>query len=89
MQNTVSIGRIVISSVNPVRVYAAAVGSYFGPNPERGIYRSDNGGNNWTKVLFITDFTGAIDIAMHQINPDNLLAAMWQRTSYPNRGPLT
>jgi len=89
LQNTVSIGRIVISSVNPLRVYAAAVGSYFGPNPERGIYRSDNGGNNWTKILFVTDSTGAIDIAMDQINPDNLLAAMWQRTRYPNGGSLT
>ena len=89
LQNTVSIGRIVISPVNPLRVYAAAVGSYFGPNPERGIYRSDNGGNNWTKILFVTDSTGAIDIAMDQINPDNLLAAMWQRTRYPNGGSLT
>lgn len=89
LQNTVSIGRIVVSPINPLRVYSAAVGSYFGPNPDRGIYRSDNGGNNWTKVLFVTDSTGAIDIAMDQINPDNLLAAMWQRTRYPNGGSLT
>ncbi len=89
LQNTVSIGRIVVSPVDPLKVYAAAAGSYFGPNPDRGIYRSDNGGNSWTKILFITDSTGAIDIAMDQLNPDNLLAAMWQRTRYPNGGSLS
>lgn len=89
LQNTVSIGRIVISPVDPLKVYAAAAGSYFGPNPDRGIYRSDNGGNSWTKILFVTDSTGAIDIAMDQNNPDNLLAAMWQRTRYPNGGALS
>jgi photosystem II stability/assembly factor-like uncharacterized protein len=89
LQKTVSIGRIVISPVDPLKIYAAAVGSYFGPNPDRGIYRSDNGGNSWTKILFVTDSTGAIDIAMDQVNPDNLLAAMWQRTRYPNGGSLS
>ncbi len=88
LENTVSIGRIVIDPLNPLRVFAAAVGSYFGPNPDRGIYRSENGGVNWTKILFVTDSTGAIDIAMDQINPNNLLAAMWQRTRYPNGGAL-
>ena len=74
LQNTVSIGRIVINPLNPLKVYVAAVGSYFGPNPERGIYRSIDGGASWSKILFISDSTGAIDIAMDQINPDNLLA---------------
>jgi photosystem II stability/assembly factor-like uncharacterized protein len=88
LQNTVSIGRIVINPLNPLKVYVAAVGSYFGPNPERGIYRSIDGGASWSKILFISDSTGAIDIAMDQINPDNLLASMWEKTRYPNGGQL-
>lgn len=88
LQSTVSIGRIVIDPTNPLKVYAAAVGSYFGPNPDRGIYRSDNGGTSWTKILFLTDSTGAIDIAIDPVNPNNLLAAMWQKTRYPNGGAL-
>lgn len=88
LENTVSIGRIVIDPLNPLRVFVAAAGSYFGPSPDRGVYRSDNGGANWTKILFVTDSTGAIDIAVDQINPNNLLAAMWQRTRYPNGGAL-
>ncbi|HMR40169.1 MAG TPA: T9SS type A sorting domain-containing protein [Ignavibacteria bacterium] len=89
LQNTVTIGRIVIDPLNPLRIYAAAAGSYFAPNPERGVYRSEDGGATWTNVLFVNDSTGAIDIAMDQINPDNLLAAMWKRTRYPNGGSLT
>lgn len=88
LQNTVSIGRIIIDPFNPLKVYAAAVGSYFGPNPDRGIYRSDNGGTNWTKILFISDSTGAIDIAVDPVNSNNLYAAMWQKTRYPNGGQL-
>lgn len=88
LENTVSIGRIVIDPTNPLKVYVAAVGSYFGPNPDRGVYRSDNGGANWSKILFVTDSTGAIDIAIDPLNPNNLLAAMWQRTRYPNGGVL-
>ena len=89
LQSTVTIGRIVINPLNPLRIYAAAAGSYFAPNPERGVYRSDDGGATWTNILFVNDSTGAIDIAMDQSNPDNLLAAMWKRTRYPNGGSLT
>ncbi len=88
LENTVSIGRVVVDPLNPLKVYAAAVGSYFGPNPDRGVYRSINGGANWTKILFVTDSTGAVDIAIDPVNPNNLLAAMWQRTRYPNGGQL-
>lgn len=88
LQNTVSIGRIIVDPFNPLKIYAAAVGSYFGPNPDRGVYRSDNGGANWTKILFISDSTGAVDIAVDPVNSNNVYAAMWQRTRYPNGGQL-
>lgn len=88
LENTVSIGRIVINPLNPLRIYVAAAGSYFAPNPERGVYRSDDGGSTWSKVLYLNDSTGAIDISIDPINPNNLLSAMWQRTRYPNGGQL-
>jgi len=88
LQLTVSIGRIIVDPFNPLRVYAAAVGSYFGPNPDRGVYKSENGGMNWSKILFLNDSTGAIDIALDPTNSNNVYAAMWQRTRYPNGGAL-
>ena len=88
LENTVSIGRVLVNPINPLRVYVAAVGSYFGPNPERGVYRSDNGGATWSRVLFVSDTCGAIDIIMDPVNPNNMMAAMWQRTRYPNGGQL-
>ncbi len=88
LENTVAVGRILVSPVNPLKVYVAAVGSYFGPNPERGVYKSDNGGATWSRVLHVSDSCGAIDIIMDPINPNNMMAAMWQRTRYPNGGQL-
>jgi photosystem II stability/assembly factor-like uncharacterized protein len=88
LENTVAVGRILVNPVNPLKIYVAAVGSYFGPNPERGVYRSDNGGATWSRVLYVSDSCGAIDIIMDPINPNNLMAAMWQRTRYPNGGQL-
>ncbi len=88
LENTVSIGRVLVNPANPLRVYVAAAGSYFGPNPERGVYRSDNGGATWERVLYVSDSCGAIDIIMDPVNPSNMMAAMWQRTRYPNGGQL-
>jgi len=66
----------------------AAVGSYFSPNPERGIYKSTDGGNSWNQSLFISDSTGAIDIVMDPNNPEFLFAAMWERVRRPNSSHL-
>ncbi len=88
LENTSSIGRIVIDPVNTSNVYVAAVGSYFGPNPERGIYKSTNGGQSWENVLFVSDSTGAIDIVVNPKNPEHILAAMWERVRRPNDSHL-
>jgi len=88
LKNTVSIGRILIDPSDPQRILVAAVGSYFAPNPERGVYRSENSGRSWERVLFISDSTGAIDLIMDPKNPSRLMAAMWERVRGPNSGHL-
>ena len=66
-------------------VYVAALGDIFGPNEERGVYRSKDGGNNWEKVLYRDADTGAVDISMDPNNPRILFATMWQtRRSFWN-----
>ncbi|MDC7993788.1 T9SS type A sorting domain-containing protein [Altibacter sp. HG106] len=77
------IGRIAVDVNDPNRIFVAATGRLYGYNDERGIYRSTNGGDDWDKVLFVTDSTAAIDVAIHPGNPDIVLAAMWERTRKP------
>ena len=88
LENTVSIGRVVVDPSNSNRIFVAAQGSYFTTNPERGVYRSDDGGNSWENVLFVSDSTGAIDIIIDPINPNRLIAAMWERVRRPNGSHL-
>jgi len=77
------IGRIAIDPSNPDRVFVAAAGKLYGKNDERGIYRTTNGGTNWEKVLFVTDSTAAIDVAINSANTNIIFAAMWERTRKP------
>jgi hypothetical protein len=75
LEQTTSIGRVLVHPTNSNILYLAAVGSYFSPNPERGVYKSTDGGNSWNKSLFISDSTGAIDIIMDPINPNTKITA--------------
>jgi photosystem II stability/assembly factor-like uncharacterized protein len=77
------VGRIVIHPKNPDVVYVAALGHLWGPNPERGVYKSVDGGKNWTQVLKINDNTGFSDIAMDPQSPDTLYAAAYERRRTP------
>ncbi|PKA84539.1 putative secreted protein (Por secretion system target) [Ulvibacter sp. MAR_2010_11] len=77
------IGRIVVDPTNPDRVFVAATGKLYGYNQERGIYRTTNGGANWEQVLFVTDSTAAIDVALNPQNTNIVFAAMWERTRKP------
>lgn len=72
------ISRIVIHPTNPDIVYMAALGHAYGPQPDRGIYRTIDGGKTWEKVLFVNDSTGASDLVMDPNNPRILFAGMWQ-----------
>ena len=80
LQNSGYIGRLVVDYSNSQRVFAAACGYLFSYNDERGVYRSEDGGQSWENVLHLTDSTAAIDLLQHPVNPDILYAAMWQRT---------
>ena len=78
------IPRIRIHPRNPDLVYAAVLGHLFGPNEERGVYRSKDGGATWEKVLFVSDEVGAADLIMDPTNPRILYASTWRirRTPY-------
>jgi photosystem II stability/assembly factor-like uncharacterized protein len=72
------IGRIEIHPQNPDVVFAAVLGNPFTYNPERGVYRSKDGGKTWERLLFVNDKTGAMDLVMDPNNPRILYAGMWQ-----------
>ena len=72
------IGRFAIHPTNPDIVYVAAQGHSYGPQPERGLYRTKDGGKTWERVLFVDENTGAIDVVMHPTDPNTLYAATWQ-----------
>ena len=78
LENTGRIARIVVHPSNPDVVYAAALGHAYGPQPERGIFRSMDGGKSWDRVLFVNDSVGASDLIMDPSNPRILYAGMWQ-----------
>ncbi|HWO58083.1 MAG TPA: hypothetical protein VNN55_11000 [bacterium] len=82
LPNSYSIGRIVIDPLRPDTVYVAVAGRMFGTNPERGLYRSQDGGASWEQLLYINDTTGCIDVAFHA-STGTILAGMWQRWRNP------
>ncbi|UCF07510.1 MAG: sialidase, partial [Thermoplasmata archaeon] len=78
LDRTGRIGRVVIHPQDPNIVFAAALGHCYGRQPERGVFRTRDGGETWEKVLFVDENTGCSDIAMDPNNPLILLAGMWQ-----------
>ncbi|HKG97756.1 MAG TPA: hypothetical protein VKA97_08075, partial [Pyrinomonadaceae bacterium] len=67
LENTKQIGRIIVDPKNPNTVFVAALGNVYAPNPDRGVYRSRDGGVTWQKVLFKNDDVGAIDLAFDPV----------------------
>ena len=78
LEKTGRIGRIVIDPQNPDIVFAAALGTSYGPQPERGVFRTSDGGKTWDRVLFVDENTGCSDIVMDPKDPKILFAGMWQ-----------
>ncbi len=78
LEETQAISRIRIHPKNPDRAYVAALGHPFGRNPERGVFRTLDGGRTWKKILYRNDGTGAIDLVLDPNDPDVLYATLWE-----------
>lgn len=83
LRETEQIGRIVVHPTNPNTVWVAALGAAWRANPERGLYKTTDGGQSWRKVLSVSDKAGAVDVAIDPRDPNVLWASTWERV----RGP--
>ena len=83
LEDSRQIGQIVVDPRNPDRVLVAALGHAYGANPERGVFRSTDGGQSWQKVLFKDESTGAIDLALDPRDSRTVYAALWQTRRPP------
>ena len=79
LHQTFQTGAIAIHPTNPDIVYVAALGRLWGPNPQRGLFRTHDGGKNWQHVLYLDENTGVVDVQLDPANPQNLLAATYER----------
>ena len=77
LENTLQIGRIIVDPKNANLVYVAVLGNVYGPSPDRGVYRSKDGGTTWEKILFRNDDVGAIDLAFDPANSQTIYASLW------------
>ena len=84
LEKTQHISRIIIHPTNPDIVYVAAQGQLYGPNKERGIYKSTDGGKSWKNTLFVNELTGAVELSMDANYPEIMYAAMWEHQRKPN-----
>ncbi|MGA7565390.1 MAG: hypothetical protein WBW53_04880 [Terriglobales bacterium] len=83
LKDTRAIGKVIINPRNPDIVFVAALGHPYGPNSERGIFRTTDGGKTWNKVLYKDENTGGIDIALDPHNANILFASLWQARRTP------
>jgi photosystem II stability/assembly factor-like uncharacterized protein len=83
LEKTERIHRVVLHPADPNVAYAAAMGKLWGENPERGIFKTTDGGKTWKRVLYVDERTGAADLVMDPSNPNKLFAAMWDHRRWP------
>ncbi|HZP47428.1 MAG TPA: hypothetical protein VFB07_02755 [Vicinamibacterales bacterium] len=83
LDETGRIGRIIVNPTNPDIVFACALGRVTGKQPERGVYRTTDGGAHWDRVLFVDENTGCSGLSMDARNPRTLFAGMWQVEMHP------
>jgi photosystem II stability/assembly factor-like uncharacterized protein len=84
LEKTMTVSRIRVHPWNSDVVYVASLGDPYGPNPDRGIFKTVDGGKTWSKVLFRDDRTGAVDLSMDPKNPDVLYAGLWEVSRTPH-----
>ncbi|CAN5117352.1 hypothetical protein BH09GEM1_BH09GEM1_39630 [soil metagenome] len=93
LENTQHIGKIAVDPRDPNRLFVAAIGHLYAPNPDRGVFRSTDGGRNWQKVLFRNDDVGAVEVVIDPNNPQVVYAGLWNTrrppwfTYAPTNGP--
>ncbi len=83
LEKTERINRIHINPQNTDEVYAAAMGTAWNENPERGVFKTTDGGKTWEKILYVDAKTGAADLVLDPENPSKLIAAMWEYRRWP------
>nr|WP_299343894.1 hypothetical protein [Allomuricauda sp.] len=83
LEKTRHIHRIIVDPTDPNTVYVGAIGSPWGIHPERGVYKTTDGGASWEKILFVNEKTGVADLVMDPSNPNKLIAAMWEHKRDP------
>lgn len=84
LEHTEKISRILVHPSDPDTCWVAALGTTWGENPERGVFRTTDGGATWEKVLYIDERTGAADLVLDPANPEKLIAAMWDHRRWPH-----
>ncbi|HYL56643.1 MAG TPA: glycosyl hydrolase [Gemmatimonadales bacterium] len=83
LEETHTISKLVVDPKNPDVVYASSLGHVFVPEPQRGVFKTTDGGRTWQRVLFVNDSSGAVDLVMDPQEPNVLYAAMWQAYRTP------
>ena len=83
LEKTRNIHRIIVDPTNPNTVYAGAIGNPYAEHPERGVFKTTDGGETWNKILFTNDTSGVGDMIMDPSNPNKIFAAMWQHRRTP------
>lgn len=83
LEKTRNLHRIIIDPNNPEIVYAAAIGNPYAEHPERGVYKTTDGGQTWNRILFTNDTSGCAELVMDPSNPNKLIASMWQHRRTP------
>ena len=83
LENTRQIGKVAVDPRDPDVVFVAALGHVYGPNPDRGVFKSRDGGRTWQKVLFKNDDLGAIDLAIDPGDPQTVYASLWNTRRPP------
>ncbi len=83
LEDVGNIGSVLIHPGDAALVYVAAIGNPFAPSADRGVYRTEDGGDNWEKVLFVSDSTGAVDLEFAPDNPEEIYATLWRGERKP------